>query len=266
MHNLSKSSGAANGEMFLVKIVARLTPWFAPFPSAYFVARSSMEHLQIPLTVAIIIAAIVEFLGLTSVHTWLWLSDWNNRKRKIDPTAPAGYALALGLVYLTATIGLTILLEVFPALSTYAPALFPALALVGAFNLALISQQENRETLVRQEREERRAERSGWRSSERSGWRSEPVQVNVQEVLTDWTGAERVQTGLNNVNKARKANRAGALDDLVAFYTRNPGASYSQAGQAVKRSKAWVSDAVAELEQVGRLRRNGHGIEIISEN
>lgn len=122
MHNPSKSSGAANGEMFLVKIVARLTPWFAPFPSAYFVARSSMEHLQIPLAVAIVIAAIVEFLGLTSVHTWLWLSDWNTRKRKIDLTAPAGYALALGLVYLTATIGLTILLEVFPALSTYAPA------------------------------------------------------------------------------------------------------------------------------------------------
>ena len=67
MHNPSKSSGAANGEMFLVKIVARLTPWFAPFPSAYFVSRSSMEHLQIPLAVAIIIAAIVEFLGLTSV-------------------------------------------------------------------------------------------------------------------------------------------------------------------------------------------------------
>jgi hypothetical protein len=260
------SSGAANGEMALVKTVARLTPWFAPFPSAFFVARSSMKHLQIPLVVAIVIAAIIEFLGLTSVHTWLWLSDWNNRKRKSDPAAPAGYALALGLVYLVTTIGLTILLEVFPALSTYAPALFPALALVGAFNLALISQQKNREALVRQEREERRAERSGWRSSERTGWRSEPVQVNVQEVLTDWTGAERQGIRLNSNNPARKTNRDEALNDLVAFYAQNPGASYSIAGQAVNRSKAWVSDAVAKLEQVGRLRRNGHGIEIINED
>jgi len=135
MHNpspLAKSTGAAKGELGLIKIVARLTPWFAPFPSAYFVARSSMKHLQIPSLVVIIIAAIVEFLGLTSVHTWLWLSDWNNRKRKNDPSAPAVYALVLCLAYLIITIGLTTLLEVFPSLSTYAPVFFPALALVDA--------------------------------------------------------------------------------------------------------------------------------------
>ena len=256
---IDKAAGIKHGERTLIKSVARLTPWFAPLPSAYFVARSSIDHLQLPLVVAIVIAVIVEFLGLTSVHTWLWLSDWNNRKRKLDPAAPSGYAMILCLVYLVTTIMLTIMLEIFSSLSTYAPALFPALALVGAFNLAMITQQDTREARVHQEREERRSERSG----DRSGIKGESDQVNVQHTLTDWTGNKRSVNHLNTRQSGKKSGRETALKDLIAFYSQNPNASYSAAGRAVNRSKAWISEAVVELERRGELRRNGNGIEVM---
>lgn len=256
---IEKTAGIKNGEITLIKTVARLTPWFAPFPSAYFVARSSIVHLELPLVVAIIIAVIVEFLGLTSVHTWLWLSDWNNRKRKVDPSAPSGYAMVLCLVYLVTSIMLTIMLEIFSSLSTYAPALFPALALVGALNLAMITQQDTREARVYQDREERRSERSG----DRSGSKVVNDQVNVQHALTDWTGNKRSVNNLNTRKSARVSSREIALKDLIVFYTQNPNASYSAAGRAVNRSKAWISEAVVELERRGELRRSGNGIEVI---
>jgi hypothetical protein len=138
-------------EKSTIRIVAKLSPWLAPLPSAYFVARSGMAHLTLPLPVAVIVAAIIETLGLATVHTASWAYDWNVTKRKSDPPAPVFLAIALGCVYVVATLGLVVFLEVWPELSTYAPAIFPALAVVGAVNLALIAQQERREGDVKKE-------------------------------------------------------------------------------------------------------------------
>jgi uncharacterized membrane protein len=118
MNNLEKNA---------IKAVGKLSPWLAPFPSAYFVARSAIVHLALPLPVAVVVAAIIETLGLATVHTALWAYDWNAHKRKTDPRAPVGLATALGLVYVVATLGLVVFLEVWPALAVYAPALFQPL-------------------------------------------------------------------------------------------------------------------------------------------
>lgn len=128
-----------NIEKGAIRIVAKLSPWLAPFPSAFFVAWSSMKHLDPRLLVAVIVAAIIETLGLATVHTALWAYDWNTNKRKTDPQAPMVLAVVLGAAYIVATWGLVVVLEVVPWLSTYAPAIFPALAVVGAINLAMVS-------------------------------------------------------------------------------------------------------------------------------
>ena len=105
MNNLEKNA---------IRIVAKLSPWLAPFPSAYFVARSAMVHLALPLPVAVVVAAIIETLGLATVHTALWAYDWNAHKRKTDPKRPLVLAVALGAVYVVATLGLVVFLEVWP--------------------------------------------------------------------------------------------------------------------------------------------------------
>jgi threonine/homoserine/homoserine lactone efflux protein len=73
--------------------------------------------------------------------------------------------IALGAVYVVATLGLVVFLEVWPALAAYAPALFPALAVVGALNLVMISRQELREAAVKEQKAEAKARRTSRKTS-----------------------------------------------------------------------------------------------------
>ena len=247
MNNLEKNT---------IKVVAKLSPWLAPFPSAYFVARSAMLHLNLPLPVAVVVAAIIETLGLATVHTALWAYDWNAHRRKTDPGAPVALAVALGSAYVVATLGLVVFLEVWPALAVYAPALFPALAVVGALNLAMISRQEQREAAIKAEKAERQAARQARRQAARQ---ATPVQTSAAAskiaVLT---------TSLDAARQTRKARRDTRLDALLTFYASNPDAGPTEAGRAIGVSRQTVYTYLAELEAAGRIARNdGRGVEVL---
>lgn len=142
-----------------VKIVAKTIPWLAPVPSAYFVARSSMAHLALPWPIALVVALVIEALGLTCAFMASSFADWNHTKRKTDPAAPVIVALVLGAVYLATTLSLLAGLEAWPGLARYMPIVFPFLALVGTIALALIAQQEQREVAVTADKAEQRQAR-----------------------------------------------------------------------------------------------------------
>jgi hypothetical protein len=216
--------------------VAKLAPWLAPFPSAYFVARSAIVHLNLPLSVAVVVAAIIETLGLATVHTALWAYDWNSHKRKSDPAAPVALAVALGAVYVVATLSLIVFLEVWPTLATYAPAIFPALAVVGALNLALISRQEQREATVVAEKAERRAVRQARRQAERKASKDRKSDTNIDTLLA-----------------GRRAKRQARMNSLVSFCSDNPDAGPTAAGAAIGVSRQTVYTYLAELEHDGRI-------------
>jgi hypothetical protein len=237
MHEVEKNA---------VKIVAKISPWLAPFPSAYFVARSAMVHLSLPLPVAMVVAAIIETLGLATVHTALWAYDWNAHKRKTDPSAPVVLAVALGGVYVVATLGLVVFLEVWPFLATYAPALFPALAVVGAVNLALISRQEQREATVKTQKEEARERRRARR------------QVKGQMSKT-----AKLDRKLDTLQAARKAKRDARIIELVTFYAGNPSAGVTEAGQAIGVSRQTIYNYLGELEESGRINRDNGTVRIL---
>jgi len=234
-----------------IKSVAKLAPWLAPVPSAFFVGRSAIAHLAVPLPVAVVIAAIVETLGLASVHTWLWLSDWNITKRKADPFAPVNVAVVLGGVYLVVTIGLTVALEILPSLATVAPALFPILAVVGAVNLALIAQQEQREATVNLERQERKAERQAKRQP--------TVKATAEKVSTLGENGHKMDAA----NAARVNTRQATLDTLVDILVDSPDAGVTDLARRVGRSRTAVYGYLDELESAGRIRRNGSGVEVL---
>ena len=247
MNNLEKNA---------IKIVAKLSPWLAPFPSAYFVARSAMVHLELPISVAVIVAAIIETLGLATVHTALWTYDWNAHKRKTDPKAPVGLAIALGSVYVVATLGLVVFLEVWPALAVYAPALFPSLAVVGALNLAIISRQEQREEAVKRGRAERKAARQARRQAARQATAT-PVSSGPPNVTV-------LNASLDGARQARKVKRDARLDALLTLYASNPDAGPTEAGRTIGVSRQTVYTYLAELEADGRIVRNdGKGIEVL---
>jgi hypothetical protein len=244
-----------------LRVVARLSPWLAPFPSAYFVARSALVHLALPLPVAIIVAAIIETLGLSTVHTALWAYDWNTHKRKADPGAPVMLAIALGGVYVVATLGLVVFLEVWPFLATYAPALFPALAVVGAVNLALISRQEQREADVESQKAERRAQRQGSRDRPRT------VQKDVQRDVHQQSPNAQIgvqNSVLDTVNRARRQRKAGILDAMVDIYLDSPDAGPTEVARRLGIGRSTVYNYLSDLEMAGRIARNdGNGIAVL---
>lgn len=238
-------------EKGLVEIVAKTAPWLAPFPSAYFVARSGIAHLALPVLVAIIVAAIIETLGIATVHTALWHADWNTHKRKSDPTAPTVLAASLAGVYFVTTIGLTVLLEIAPSLSTFAPALFPALAIVGSVNLALISRQRQREEAVKEESEQRKAERQSRRKAGAAAGHARASSIGLN--TADFNAS------LDVARQARKSNVDARVGALLTFYLDNPDAGPTEAGVAIGVSRQTVYTYLDRLEREGRIARGANG-------
>jgi len=148
-------------------------------------------------------------------------------------------------------------LEVWPALSTYAPALFPALAVVGAVNLALISEQERREAAVKTEKEERKARRRARRQEQRP-----PPSPQVYNL------APKVAAFDDPTAKARQAqasNRHARLDALLTFYLDNPRAGPTAASRALGVSRQTIYNYLAELQAAGRVTRNDGRVEVLGE-
>lgn len=286
-----------NLEQRAIDLVARLAPWLAPGPSAYFVARSAQHHLDVPPAIAIIIAAVIETLGISTVASTLRLYDWNQssltpagnlkRGRTLAPLGLLWLSIATGAVYVIVTIGLTVVLEVRPTWSTGAPAIFPLLAVVGAINLAIRSNQARRESpdqLTASDRSTDRPQTRARTTSNRSNSRAQTGQTPVtarsqtnhlpgHDLDTDQTQTGQpahVLTGqpatlaqLDRANQARRATRAQATGQLLQFFDQNPTASHRQAAQQIGRSKSWVTATLADLESANQIRRNGHGIEVL---
>lgn len=258
-------------ERNLVKLVAKLSPWLAPIPSGYFVARASREHLFLPLPIAIIVGIIIEFLGIASVHTWLWLSDWKTNKRKRDPEAPAGLAALLGGIYIITTVGLTIVLEVIPSMSIVAPAIFPILAVVGAVNLSLIAQQETRERAVRQEQKNRKAARQTKDIPIRrvNGQTRDHLTVSPNETQAHSEAAPGKRTSLqqeedirfkspnDNLDTVKLNTKVDILNTILETLALDPAANITDLARRVGRSRTTVYKYIKELEQAGRISRNG---------
>ncbi len=226
-------------ETLLIEVVARAAPWLAPLPTAYLVGRATIQYLDWPVWVAIIAALDIESLGLASAATALMLRDYNKSKRKSDPDAPAQVAFLLLLVYVVITIGLSVILDVFPILALYAPAIFPLLSLTGTLNLALRNDHRRRLEAIAAEKAERKQKRSEM-NGERSEVNGERLEKNAK------------RSGVNG-NRSREQ----AVNALLNILEASPDLSYSQAGQAIGRSKTWVAEVVRELQKSGHLVRDG---------
>jgi len=232
-----------------VKFVAKLSPWLAPMPSAYFVARSSITHLALPWPVAVIVAAIIETLGLATVHTALWLSDWNHTKRKVDPSAPTVIALALGAVYLVTTLGLIVALEVWPDLATYAPALFPLLAIVGTVNLALIANQERREAEVVTEK----AERKTARKESRLRAETQRLDADLAQKDAEFAAQDGNAIGVPIMPMAKRGTYTEFISVQVARDGNGPmsaGEVVAQFGVPKRTAYNWISKYAAQSKPV----------------
>ncbi len=235
--------------------IAAVGPWITPIPSAALVANATVQHLHWSSALSWVTAGIIESLGLTTVSTALTLWEYNASRRKTDPSAPFSLSASLVGVYLVSTIGLTVLLDIQPELSRYAPALFPLLALVGAVNLALRAGHRRRLSMLAQERAEKRAERQFNR----------PSNGNVNGMIETAAASNSVKPD-NSLVKARQARtsiQSNRMDKLLTLYLDNPNTGVTDAARSLNMSRQTIYSYLDQLERDGRIRRNGHGIEVI---
>jgi len=245
-------------ETMATDALAALGPWLAPIPSAALVAKASVEYLHWSNGLGLVAGAIIEVLGLTATSTALTLWDYNESKRKTDPTAPFPLAVALVGFYYVSTIGLTVLLDIAPELARFAPVIFPTLALVGTVNLALRAQHKRRVGAIESVKAERKANRQSKRQGNRQGNRQAAV-AGTSENVSNTRG---VDTNLDALQTARMSKRNARLDALLTFYSVNPGAGPSDAARAVGVSRQTIYAYNSELEAAGKVRKNGQGWEV----
>jgi hypothetical protein len=142
-----------------------------------------------------------------------------------------------------------------PFLATYASALFPALAVVGALNLAMISRQEQRESTVKAEKATREAERQARRQRAAT-----PISSTSSSHLSR---TAVLNTSLDLARQTRRAKRDARMDALLTFYATNPSAGVTAAGQAIGVSRQTVYTYLAPLEACGRLSRNNGVVHVL---
>ena len=225
-----------NLETRLTDLIAGLAPWLCPIPTAYLVGRAVYELLGWPLPVAICAAAIVESLGLAAANTALTLWTYNRSKRKADPGAPFALAAAIMGVYIAVAVLLTVALDIYPSLATFAPAIFPLLSLAGVTTLALRADHRRRLESIALDKAERKAERQA---------------------------ARQVSTVKRKATPGRQASSVN-LDNLLGVYAVNPLTTPTQAARALGVSRQTIYNQLQALERSGQVRRNGHGVEVIA--
>lgn len=227
-----------NLEGRLTDLIAGFAPWLCPIPTAWLIGKAAFELLNWPLAVAICAALIVESLGLASVNTALTLRNYNQAKRKTDPGAPFPLAALVVGVYLAVAVLLTVALDIFPSLATFAPAIFPALSLAGVLVLTLRSDHRRRLESIAQERAAKRAERQ-----------------EARKVTTVKRKGETVKAG-RQVSTVK-------IDGLLDIYKGDPLTTPTQAARALDLSRQTIYTYLEKLEESGRIRKNGHGVEVI---
>ena len=242
-----------DAEAMLIDLVAKVAPWCAPLPTAYLVGRATMLHLHWPIVIGIAAASVVESLGLVTTATALDLYQYNRSKRKVDPAAPFVLAVSLVSLYFAVATGLTVFLDIYPSMETYAPGIFPALSLVGVTVIALRNDHRKQLQAIQSEHEERRAERLALKQA-RSAKR-------LPSNFASTTGS--LDTVQERLLEARRIKMESRQEALLKKLVDQPKISVTEIAHSMGWSRQTVYSYLASLEKQGRLRRNGHGVEVV---
>ena len=168
----------------LAEFAATVGPWIAPLPSAFFVWRAGVVHLDMPQWIAIVAAGVIELLGLASTSITLTLYEYNQSKRKSDQPAPFVLAALIIGAYFFTVILLAVVLDVFPQFSRYAIAIFPFLSIAGVGVLALRMDHNRRLEIIEENKEEerqKRQERKRAAKAEKAAMRTETKPAIIPE-------------------------------------------------------------------------------------
>lgn len=248
-----------NFENGAIDLVAKIAPWCAPIPTAYLVGRATVNHLEWPVPIGILAAAVIESLGLVTCATALDLYQFNQNRRKNDPPAPFLLAVFLIVIYFLVAVLLTVVLDTQPSWSVIAPAIFPFLSLAGVTVITLRKDYQKRIQQIANEKAERKAERQMNHGFQRQDLRG----LFEPSMSSDMSNNGRIDMNLNRLQAGRKAKLDNRLARLLDAFRVNPTLGISDAARTLDVSRQTIYSYMDQLEHSGKIRRNGHGVEVL---
>jgi hypothetical protein len=248
-----------NFENKAIDLVAKVAPWCAPVPTAYLVGRATVAHLEWPIPIGILAAAVIESLGLVTCATALDLYQFNQNRRKNDPPAPFWLSVFLIFLYFFVAVLLTVVLDIQPSWSVMAPAIFPVLSLAGVTVIALRKDYQKRIQQIASEKAERKAERQANFNNHRQDLRG----LFESSVSNEVSNNGQFDMNLDRLQAGRKAKLDNRLDRLLDAFRTNPALGISDAARELDVSRQTIYSYIDQLEHSGKIRRNGHGVEVL---
>ncbi len=223
-------------------IATKFGPWLTPLVPAFFVQRAMTNHLDAPPLWGWIAAAALEIVGIAATNSLLRAYQWEQERRKSDPSAPIWWNVVACVVYYGTAFLLVFIVEFWPEATAFAPAAFVILAGTSALVLALVGDQKRREKLVSQTSAKRQLTGSAKRQPDKS-----------------LTGNKVSKPDIDRLQAGRKAKQRQAEQKLLTFIADQPDFTHDEAAAYVGRSRPWVTGKLAEFEQAGVIHKNGQG-------
>jgi DNA-binding CsgD family transcriptional regulator len=272
-------SGLNTTEHIFLTLAARLAPWLAPLGPAILIYRALTDVLGLNPIAAGAMGAAVELVGIATSHLTVNCWQWNQQRRKSDPEAPTKLAAGMTAVYFLGAVGVSTILEIYPAASDYVPIVFFLLAVCAYGSLALGSQLNRWQATRRAEADERRAK------SDRTAELTGQVKVANNRVIALAKQVEKLTierdkltgqlaaltrqfealTGQNNdfgphnlpaANQARWDNVTDRRESLIQIIEGNPDLTNGQLADVLGVSESTVKNDKRALN--GRLKGNSH--------
>ncbi|MBS4062714.1 MAG: hypothetical protein KG029_20130 [Bacteroidetes bacterium] len=233
-------------EKRLLDFVAGISPWLAPLVPTYFAAYNAYYYLAKgkewwDVGAVIVVALVVETIGLAGVHTAIQFWNWNRTRLKSDDAAPMGLAILAVVAYVVIIILVNGLLDWYaiadpdslPYVKIVAVGLLSLLALNSALIVALRAGQADREFRAETARQERKdARKDGRKVADDEG----KVSGNFP---ADW-------------RKVRPFISDGEVVEIAKMSTRQIQEKYHLPQE--KTARNWRGYATREVEQKDEVR------------
>ena len=121
--------------------VASISPWLAPLIPTYFATYNAIEYLAKgndpwDWAMVIVIALVVETIGLAAVHTLMQFWNWNRRRAAGEAEAPILPIAASVIIYIVIVITVNAMLDYFKLAN---PASLPYVRILAIAMLSLLS-------------------------------------------------------------------------------------------------------------------------------
>lgn len=163
------------------------------------------------------------------------------------------------VIYFLVAVLLTVVLDTQPSWSVIAPAIFPFLSLAGVTVIALRKDYQKRIQQIANEKAERKADRQvniGFQRQDLRGLFESPMS-------SDMSNNGQIDMNLNRLQAGRKAKLDNRLARLLDAFRVNPSLGISDAARVLDVSRQTIYSYMDQLEHSGKIRRNGHGVEVL---